>query len=75
MIVRSLPRDPRLRESTLARYVAISMIEVVDLRSLLPLDREAIAATVKKTNKVIILHEDTKTGGLAGDLQAHRVRH
>jgi 2-oxoisovalerate dehydrogenase E1 component beta subunit len=45
-------------------------IEVVDLRSLLPLDREALTATVKKTNKVIILHEDTKTGGLAGEIAA-----
>src|SRR5881275_672386 len=45
-------------------------IEIIDLRSLLPLDREAIAATVKKTNRVIILHEDTKTGGLAGEIAA-----
>jgi 2-oxoisovalerate dehydrogenase E1 component beta subunit len=45
-------------------------MEILDLRSLLPLDREAIAATVKKTNKVIILHEDTKTGGLAGEIAA-----
>jgi 2-oxoisovalerate dehydrogenase E1 component beta subunit len=43
-------------------------VEVVDLRTLLPLDREAIAATVRKTNKVIILHEDTKTGGIAGEI-------
>ena len=45
-------------------------LEIVDLRTLLPLDRAAIAATVKKTNKVIILHEDTKTGGLAGEIAA-----
>src|SRR5438309_286459 len=45
-------------------------VEVLDLRSLMPLDREAIAATVKKTNKVIVLHEDTKTGGLAGEIAA-----
>jgi 2-oxoisovalerate dehydrogenase E1 component beta subunit len=45
-------------------------VEIVDLRSLMPLDREAIVATVKKTNKVILLHEDTKTGGLAGELAA-----
>src|SRR5713101_3439280 len=37
-------------------------VEIVDLRSLMPLDREAITQTVKKTNKVILLHEDTKTG-------------
>ena len=45
-------------------------LEVIDLRTLLPLDREAIAATVRRTNKVIILHEDTKTGGLAGEIAA-----
>jgi 2-oxoisovalerate dehydrogenase E1 component beta subunit len=44
--------------------------EILDLRTLLPLDREAITQTVKKTNKVILLHEDTKTGGLAGEIAA-----
>jgi len=45
-------------------------VEIVDLRTLSPLDREAITQTVKKTNKVILLHEDTKTGGLAGEIAA-----
>ena len=45
-------------------------IEIIDLRTLCPLDREAITQTVKKTNKVILLHEDTKTGGLAGEIAA-----
>ncbi|HSA93462.1 MAG TPA: alpha-ketoacid dehydrogenase subunit beta [Terriglobales bacterium] len=45
-------------------------IEVLDLRTLAPLDREAITATVRKTNKAIILHEDTKTGGIAGEVTA-----
>jgi len=45
-------------------------LEVVDLRTLLPLDREAIAATVKKTNRVILLHEDVRTGGMAGEIAA-----
>lgn len=45
-------------------------VEVLDLRSLLPLDDEAILATVKKTNRVLILHEDTRTGGIAGELTA-----
>ncbi len=44
--------------------------DVLDLRTLLPLDRAAIATTVKKTNKAIILHEDTKTGGIAGEVTA-----
>src|SRR6476646_5113327 len=38
-------------------------LEILDLRTLLPLDEEAIATTVRRTNRVIILHEDTKTGG------------
>ena len=42
--------------------------EVVDLRTLMPLDRQAVLATAKKTGKVILLHEDTLTGGLGGEL-------
>ncbi len=45
-------------------------LEVLDLRTLLPLDRQAIADTVRRTNKVIILHEDTKTAGIAGEVTA-----
>jgi 2-oxoisovalerate dehydrogenase E1 component beta subunit len=45
-------------------------IEVLDLRTLAPLDRQAIAATVGKTNKVILLHEDVKTGGIGGEISA-----
>src|SRR5207302_6206791 len=39
-------------------------VEVVDLRTVSPLDREAIVQTVRKTNKVILLHEDVRTGGI-----------
>src|SRR5690348_15654088 len=45
-------------------------VEILDLRTLSPLDRGAITQTVKKTNKVILLHEDTRTGGLAGEIAA-----
>jgi len=45
-------------------------VEVIDLRSLAPLDDEAILATVKKTNRVLIVHEDTRTGGMAGEITA-----
>ena len=45
-------------------------VEVIDLRSLAPMDDEAIVATVKKTNRVLIVHEDTRTGGVAGEITA-----
>jgi pyruvate/2-oxoglutarate/acetoin dehydrogenase E1 component len=44
--------------------------EVIDLRTLLPLDREAIIDSVKKTNRLLIVHEDTRTGGIAGEIAA-----
>ena len=44
--------------------------EVVDLRTLLPLDRETILQSVKKTNKLLVVHEDTRTGGIAGEIAA-----
>jgi 2-oxoisovalerate dehydrogenase E1 component len=44
--------------------------EIVDLRTLLPLDTEAIYAAVRKTGKVIVLHEDCMTGGIGGELVA-----
>ncbi len=49
--------------------------EIIDLRTLLPLDLEAIAATVKKTGKVILLHEDTIFGGLGGEVSAYISEH
>ena len=45
-------------------------VEVLDLRSLQPMDDEAIFATVKKTHRVMIVHEDTRTGGVAGEVTA-----
>jgi 2-oxoisovalerate dehydrogenase E1 component beta subunit len=44
--------------------------EVLDLRSLAPLDRDAVVATVAKTNRVLLLHEATLTGGIGGELAA-----
>jgi 2-oxoisovalerate dehydrogenase E1 component len=43
-------------------------VEVVDLRSLVPLDEEAILASVKKTGRALIAHEDKLQGGFGGDL-------
>ncbi len=43
-------------------------VEVIDLRTLLPMDDAAIVATVRKTNRAMIVHEDTRTGGVAGEI-------
>jgi len=45
-------------------------VEVLDLRTLVPLDEEAVLATVRKTNRVVICHEDTRTGGFGGEVAA-----
>jgi 2-oxoisovalerate dehydrogenase E1 component beta subunit len=45
-------------------------IEVIDLRTLAPADREAILASAKKTSKVLILHEASRTGGIGGEIAA-----
>ena len=45
-------------------------VEVLDLRTLMPMDDAAIVATVRKTNRVLIVHEDTRTGGVAGEITA-----
>jgi 2-oxoisovalerate dehydrogenase E1 component len=51
------------------QYPGISL-DIIDLRSLQPLDYEAIRATVTKTGKVLILHEDTLTGGIGAEISA-----
>ena len=48
-------------------------VEVIDLRTLLPMDDEAIVASVKKTNRALVVHEDTVTGGIAEPGGAHRI--
>ncbi len=45
-------------------------VEVLDLRSLIPIDKEAIFSSVKKTGKILIVHEDTLTGGIGGEIAA-----
>lgn len=50
-------------------------IDILDLRSLLPLDYEAIKAAVQRTGRVLLLHEDTLTGGIAGEVAAWIAQH
>ena len=59
---------------TMAHYPEISA-EIVDLRSLMPLDKEAIFQAANKTGKVIVLHEDCLTGGIGGELVALITEH
>ena len=49
--------------------------EIIDLRTLLPLDHKAIEDSVKKTNKALVLHEDTLFGGLGGEIAAFIAQH
>jgi 2-oxoisovalerate dehydrogenase E1 component beta subunit len=46
------------------------LVEVLDLRTLMPMDDAAIVASVRKTSRVLVAHEDTRTGGVAGEIIA-----
>ncbi len=45
-------------------------LEVLDLRTLYPVDRAAVVETARRTNKILLLHEDNRTGGLGAELAA-----
>ncbi|HRH66900.1 MAG TPA: dehydrogenase E1 component subunit alpha/beta, partial [Bacteroidia bacterium] len=49
--------------------------DLIDLRTLLPWDKETVLASVKKTGRAIILHEDTMTGGIGGEISAEIAEH
>ncbi len=49
--------------------------DIIDLRTLLPWDKEAVEASVRKTGKAFILHEDTLTGGIGAEIAAHIAEH
>jgi 2-oxoisovalerate dehydrogenase E1 component len=49
--------------------------DIVDLRSLLPWDKEAVEASVNKTGKAMVFHEDTLTGGIGAEIAAHIAKH
>jgi 2-oxoisovalerate dehydrogenase E1 component beta subunit len=61
MVHRSLAAAERLAEEGVE-------VEVLDLRTLLPLDDEAIVGTVQRTGRILVVHEDTRTGGIAGEI-------
>lgn len=62
MVHRTLEAADRLADAD-----GISL-EVVDLRTLLPMDDEAVAHSVRRTGRILVVHEDTRTGGIAGEV-------
>ena len=67
---------PSLAQARAAKEILMNELGVIyrkpgrDGGPAVPLDEEAIVATVKKTNRVLVVHEDTRTGGLAGEIAA-----
>lgn len=50
-------------------------VEVIDLRSLAPWDKETVMASVKKTGRALVVHEDKLTGGFGGEVASHIAEH
>jgi 2-oxoisovalerate dehydrogenase E1 component beta subunit len=79
-MVRRRGRDITLVTYSAMLYVALEAaeilskegveLEVIDLRSLVPLDKDCILESVRRVNKLMILHEDTRTGGMGGEIAA-----
>lgn len=58
-----------------SKAISGATIEIIDLRTLVPLDFETLELSVQKTNRVLLLHEDTLFGGIGGELAAHIAEH
>src|ERR1700740_811372 len=56
--------------ATEAAKTVDASVEIVDLRSVMPWDKQAVLDSVRKTSKVLVLHEDTRTGGFGGEIAA-----